>query len=171
MKRRIPQEAFDYYLGLGVDRSYQLVADKFKVSKNAIVSLADKEHWQERLAKIEREAHQRSEQRAIETIEAMNARHLKTVQVIQGKGLEALKVMPLGSAIDAVRAIDLAMRQERLIRGEPSERTAVSVEDLLKRQYERWMSDEEPVEGDPETSTDNTKTDGMKPETGGETSA
>ena len=143
MKRRIPPDAFDYYLSLGASRSYQAVADKYKVSKTAIVKLADRENWRERLDRVEREAQQRSDQRAVETIEGMNARHLKTMQVVQGKALEALKVMQLDSAIDAVRALDLAIRQERLIRGEPSERTAVSTEDVIRREYDRWLSHED----------------------------
>lgn len=143
MKRRIPIEAFQFYVSLGAGRSYQAVADKYGVSKTAVVNCAEKEQWQERLVNVEREARQRSDQRAIETIEAMNARHLKTMQVIQGKALEALRVISLDSAIDAVRALDMSIRHERLIRGEPSERTAVSVEDTIRKHYERWMSEEE----------------------------
>ena len=41
--------------------------------------------------------------------------------------------------MEAVRALDVSIRQERLIRGEPSERTALQVEEVIKRQYERWM--------------------------------
>jgi hypothetical protein len=44
--------------------------------------------------------------------------------------------------MDAVRALDLAIRHERLIRGEPSERTAVTTESVLKGQFERWMTEE-----------------------------
>ena len=46
----------------------------------------------------------------------------------------------------AVRALDMAIRQERLVRGQPSERTAVEIEDVIRRQYERWLPIEE--EGD-----------------------
>jgi hypothetical protein len=72
------------------------------------------------------------------------------VQVIQGKALETLKNSPIDSAMDAVRALDLAIRHERLIRGEPSERTAVTTESVLKGQFERWMTDESEL---PETET------------------
>ena len=34
--------------------------------------------------------------------------------------------------MEAVRALDLAIRQERLIRGEPSDRTAISVEEVTR---------------------------------------
>ena len=63
-----------------------------------------------------------------------------SMQVIQGKALQALRKLPLSSAMEAVRALDLSIRQERLIRGEPSDRTAVTVEDVVRREYERWMA-------------------------------
>jgi hypothetical protein len=48
--------------------------------------------------------------------------------------------MTLESAMDAVRALDIGVRQERLIRGEPSERAAVQVEEVIRREYSRWMT-------------------------------
>jgi len=59
----------------------------------------------------------------------VNARHLQTLRAIQVKALQALQVMPLDSGMDAVRALDTAIRQERVILGEPGERSAVSVEE------------------------------------------
>jgi len=69
----------------------------------------------------------------------VNARHLQTLRAIQVKALQALQVMPLDSGMDAVRALDTAIRQERVILGEPGERSAVSVEDLVRREAQRWM--------------------------------
>lgn len=142
MRSRIPPEAFEFYVGLGSGRTYDAVAKRYGVSKTALANCAKRENWTQRLAKVEREAQQRAEQRAIESIDAMNERHLKVVQVIQGKALETLKNSPIDSAMDAVRALDLAIRHERLIRGEPSERTAVTTESVLKGQFDRWMTDE-----------------------------
>ena len=53
----------------------------------------------------------------LESLEGMNLRHLKSLKIIQGKALEALRTMPLSTAMEAVRALDMAIRQERLIRG------------------------------------------------------
>jgi len=50
-----------------------------------------------------------------------------------------LKSMPLSAAMDAVKALDLAIKQERLVRGEPTDRTA-SVEEVIKREYDRWLT-------------------------------
>jgi len=140
MNRRLPPDAFAYYVSLGISRSYQAVADHFDVSKTAVANLAERERWREQLEAIERKAHESSVQKAAETLEQMNDRHLRSLKVIQGKALEALRAASLSHPMDAVRALDLAIRQERLIRGEPTERAALSIEDVVRREYERWMA-------------------------------
>lgn len=142
MNRKLPHDAFAYYVGLGPDRSYQAVANHFSVDKKTVTRRAAVEDWQGRLAKVEAEARSRTEEHLIENLESVNRRHLQTLRVIQGKALDALKRLPLSSAMDAVRSLDLAIKQERVIRGEPSERTAVSIEDTIKREYRRWMTDQ-----------------------------
>ncbi len=47
--------------------------------------------------------------------------------------------MAIDSPRDAIRAIGLAVREIRVELGEPSERTAVSIEDTIRREYKRWM--------------------------------
>ena len=148
MTRKIPPDAFSYYVGLGPDRSYQAVADHYVASKQAVVKVAKRERWQERLLEIERKAQEGADQRAVDSLEAMNERHLKTLTAIQARALEALRAMPLASAMEAVRALDICITKERLVRGEPSDRTAVSVEDAIKREYERWMVPAAEEDGD-----------------------
>lgn len=143
MANRIPPDAFHYYLGLGPERSYQSVANRYAVSKRAVTKLATRDRWQDRVVELERKAREGAEQKALESLEAMNLRHLRSLKVVQGKALEALRSMPLSTAMEAVRSLDMAIRQERLIRGEPSDRTAISVEDVIKREYQRWMLPEE----------------------------
>lgn len=148
---KIPTDTFDYYVGLGPSRSYQAVASKFGVTKRAVTKHAVRDGWQERLAKIEAQARERSDTKIVETLEGMNTRHLKMLQVVQGKALEALRQYALKDAMEAVRALDVALKQERTIRGEPGERSAVSIEQIIKREYERWMapsSTEESVDHD-----------------------
>lgn len=72
----------------------------------------------------------------------MNARHIKVLRFIQGKAIDALKSMPLESAMDAVRAFTLSVQKERLIRGEPTDRNALDIEQLIKREYAMLMIDE-----------------------------
>ncbi|MHC4222931.1 MAG: hypothetical protein ACYSX0_13695 [Planctomycetota bacterium] len=151
MTGKLGPDAFEYYLSLGAERSYQAVAEKFGVSKRAVTSLAVRKRWQERLAELEEKARRGAEQKTLETLEAMNVRHLKALRVIQAKALQALKEMSLSSAMEAVRALDLAIRQERTVRGEPSERAALSIEDVVRREYARWMTHDD---GDAETEAD-----------------
>ena len=136
---KIPPEAFEYYVSLGLQRSYQAVADRYGASKRAVTKRAAAEKWAERLIKIERTARERIDSRMTETLEAVNARHLQTLRAIQAKALNTLQVMSLDSCMDAVRALDTAIRQERVILGEPGDRNAISVEDIIKREYENWM--------------------------------
>ncbi len=139
MARKLPPDAFSYYAGLGPERSYQAVAGHYDVSKQSVTKLAVRESWQQRLEDIERKARENVDQRAAESLEVMNERHLKTLQVIQRKALETLRTMPLATAMEAVRALDMSIVKERLVRGEPSDRTAVAVEDVIRREYDRWL--------------------------------
>ena len=160
---RIPPDAFDYYFALGANRSYQAVADKYGVSKTAIVNRAVSEGWQERVERLEAKARERADEKAVESVEQMNTRHLKAAKIVQAKALETLRSVSLTSAMDAVRALDLGIKQERLARGEPSERNALTIEDTIRREYERWL-DADDDEEDWETDDDEHDEDAETPE-------
>ena len=156
MAGKIPDDAFNYYQSLGPARSYEAVAEKYDVSKKAVVKRALKEKWQERLSTIERAAREASDRKASESIEAMNERHLRYLRGIQGKAVEALRQMPISSGMDAVRALTIAIREERVARGGPSDRTAVSVEEVIRREYTNWMA----VDGSSENGKEKREGDG-----------
>ncbi len=139
MNRKLPNEALAFYIGLGPGRSYELVANHFRVHKRTVVSRAKAEGWQDRVAALERTAREKAEQRAGETMAEMDERQLRTAQFLQRKALEALQRVPLDTAMDAVRALKLGLEHERLIRGEPSQRTAITLEATIRSEYERWM--------------------------------
>lgn len=139
MHRKIPAEAFDHYVSLGPTRSYAAVARRYRVSARGVTKCAAREDWQGRLEKIEAAARTRADEKAAETLQAVNARHLKTLRVIQAKALAALQTLPLQSGMDAVRALDLAIRQERVVLGEPGDRQAVDLESIIRRENERWL--------------------------------
>jgi hypothetical protein len=136
---RLPDDAFTQYVALGPERSYDALAKRLHVGKRSITRLAAREHWQERLAKIEEQARARLDDKLTDTLQEINARHLKIVRAIQAKALSALQSIALDSGMDAVRALDIAIKHERLIFGEPSERAAVDVEAVCRDEYRRWM--------------------------------
>lgn len=116
MNRKIPPEAFAFYVSLGQRRSYEAVAAKFGVTKRGIVKHAEREHWQERLASTEKTVREKSEKQTVESLASMQGRHLKTLNAVLGRALEALRSMPLETSMEAVRAIEMVLRQERAIR-------------------------------------------------------
>lgn len=134
-----PDEAFEFYFALGPSRSYQAVAERYGVTKRGVTKLATRDHWQKRVAEREEKARQASDQTAVETLRDLNVRHLKMFRTIEAKALETLRGMPLDRAIDAIRAMDLAIKGERLVLGEPTERTATDIEAIIKREHERWL--------------------------------
>ena len=143
MNRKLPPDAFSFYFSLGPGRSYQAVADEYEVSKRAVSNLAERENWQARLVELERKARDKADEKALETLDEMNERHLKVLRFIQGRAIDTLKAMPLESAMDAVRAYSLSLDKERTIRGEPTDRNAVSIEEICRSEYARWLK---PVE-------------------------
>jgi hypothetical protein len=150
MNRKIPSDAFEQYVALGPGRSYEALRKLFGVNKRSIVKHAAKEKWQERLAAIERQAQVKSDARAAETLEAMKIRHLKTLSAVLGRALEALKSMPLDSSMDAIRAIDMVLKQERLIRGADSEDAAGrSIEEITRRELQTLLRTNPPDPNDP----------------------
>ena len=150
MTRKIPPEAFEYYVGLGQDRSYRTVAEHYSVTTRAIAKCAARENWVERLEKIEAEGRSSAdaklaskvEKRQEERLDAsgeMEDRHLKTVKAMHARALTALKQYPLNSGMEAMRAAEMCIKLERLIMGEASERTEMSVEEITKREMGRWL--------------------------------
>ncbi len=110
---RIPKDAFQKYIDLGDERSYERLAESFNVSKRAITRMASREHWAQRLAERERVARAAEDQRASASLRAINERHLKVFRYVAQKALTTLKEQPLDDALDSVRALGIMMRLER----------------------------------------------------------
>ena len=70
---------------------------------------------------------------------------------MNARAVEALKQYPLSTAMEAMKAAEVVIKLERLIAGEPTERNAVSVEETIKREYQRWLT--EPSEDDADGAT------------------
>lgn len=142
MSSKIPTDAFDYYVALGTERSYQAVADHYGVSKRATTKCAAREDWATRLSKIESAARETSDQRLAETLEETRSRHLRMLRAMGTRAIAALKQYPLSSGMEAMRAAEMVIKLERLVTGEATERHA-SVEEVIRREFEEWMSTEE----------------------------
>ena len=153
---KIPPDAFDFYVALGPDRSYRAVAEHYEASKRGVAKHASRENWPSRLERIESEVRERSEEKLVESLEKMRTRHLATVRAIQARALAGIKEHPLASGMEAVKAAELAIKLERLIAGEPSERAHTTVEEITRREIDALVvpEDEDEVEGDDEESVE-----------------
>ena len=114
---RIPATAFEQYVALGDGRSYQALSERIHISKRSIVKRASREGWQQKLQSLEQRAQEDALRRLGEDAAAIRERHLKAMRVVQAKALETLKTKPLETAMDAVRALALAQREERELVG------------------------------------------------------
>lgn len=154
MSQKIPSDAFEQYVAMGAERSYQALADRLGVTKRAVSKRAKAEDWTKRLERIERLARERADEKLVEHLEDMRVRHLKTLRAMNARALAALQAFPLTSGMEAIRAAELAIKLERLIAGEPTERQAVTVEETIKREYDRWLGggdeDRDDEEADPD---------------------
>jgi len=144
---RIPIDAFEYYVSLGPERSHRAVADHFGVSKRGITKHAVKENWAERLEKIEEAVRERTDSKLADALEEMRERHLRTIRAMHARALTALKQYPLNTAMEAVKTAEMAIKLERVIAGEPSDRTRQTVEQVTRQEIDRLLlKDDDPRE-------------------------
>jgi hypothetical protein len=137
---KIPPEAFDFYVSLGHLRTYQQVADKYGVSRRGVQKVADRDNWGERLDEIEREAQDRSDKALSETVSEIRTRHLKMLKGMAGRALKAMAEHPLASGMEGVRTAEIVIKLERLIAGEPSERTEHTIAEVTRQEIDRFLS-------------------------------
>lgn len=153
MNRKLSEAAFSYYVALGPERSHLAVAKQFGVSKRTVASAAKRENWRERLADAEAKARKVSDDMAVDTLAEMNTRHLKVAKFVQSKGIEGLRSMPITNPADALRAIAIGLEKERLIRGEPTERTEAAIVEVIKKEVATLLEvveDDEPDDEAPD---------------------
>lgn len=160
MAARIPIGAFEHYVSLGNGRSYDQVATHFNVTKRAVTKAAARERWSERLAKIERDAQTRVDEKLTESLEQMHLRHTKMLRAMASRAVKALQEYPLESGMEGLRAAEAVIKLERLVAGEVTERGASSVEVLIRNEYDQIMrpvgeaSSEEDSDGDDDDQTE-----------------
>lgn len=83
------------------------------------------ESWDRDRKYVQQVTEQRVQEAVAETIADMNARHLKEYQLLQTKGIHALRRLDPQKAAEAQTMVDAGIRGERLVRGEPTEVTEV----------------------------------------------
>ena len=138
--RKIPSgDAFAYYVALGPERSYGAVAAHYGASQRAVQKTATREKWTARLESIETAVQTETADLLKETLVEMRSRHLKTLRVVHTRAVEALRDRRFDSAMEGVRALDIAVKLERLIAGEASTRADLVVRELRRREEDQLL--------------------------------
>jgi hypothetical protein len=139
MARKVPLDSFAIYVSMQGERSYQAIADRFGVSKRAVQKIADREKWGERLRQIEEDIKQRLDKRLGETLEEIRARHLKLARAIGARAAKGLQEYPVANFTEALKAAESSIKLERMLTGEATERTAVTVEQVTRQEIDRLV--------------------------------
>jgi hypothetical protein len=132
--------AFAFYVGMGIKRSYHAVARQFKVTPRAIRKASKRGDWMARLARIEQEAQEQSDRKLAESRAQVRDRHLKMLRAVSSRAIEALQIHRLDDAMEAVKAVEMVVKMERMILGEPNERIGFSVEEVTRRELETFLT-------------------------------
>jgi hypothetical protein len=148
VNQKLSRDAFQYYVSLNEQRSYDAVAAHFGVNKRTVTRTAKREDWQGRLDSIEQDARVKSDAKLGDALADVRERHIKTLKVMNMRAVEALRSYPLTNGMEAMRAAEMSIKLERLIHGEPTDRSAISVEEVIKREYERWLKPAGVEDGD-----------------------
>ncbi|MCC6808692.1 MAG: hypothetical protein IT381_14805 [Deltaproteobacteria bacterium] len=108
MKRKIPEEAFAYYAALGRRRSFQAIAERYGVTRQAVSKRAYRECWDIQVARLDEAAQAITKEDLLRLRCDTYERHTKMWTAVQGKALEALRDKPFRHGLDAVRALETA---------------------------------------------------------------
>jgi len=84
-------------------------------------------------------------------MEEVRDRHLMTIRAMHARALTALKQYPITSAMDGIRAAELTVKLERLVLGESSERTEMTVERVTREEIDRLLVNDDAPEEPSET--------------------
>ncbi len=104
------------------NHSDQQIADKLGIDRTKTIGdWRRTENWDLEREIIQQETERRVAEAVSETISQMNTRHLREFQLMQTKGIQALKILDPAKASEAAAMIDAGIKGERLVRGEPTE--------------------------------------------------
>lgn len=147
MTGKLPDDAFAFYVAMGPERSYRAVAEHYQTTKRTVTRAAMREDWSGRLASIEQKTRELTDSKLAGEMHEMQMRHRKLVLAIGARAAKAISEYPLTSGMEGMRAAEIAIKLERLLAGEPGERNQISIEQVTKRELERFVA---PARGSPE---------------------
>lgn len=157
---KLSADAFAFYTALGADqRSYELVAKHYGVAKKTVTRTADREQWQARLEVIERRAREATDAKLAQDLHAMDMRHRKLLLGIASRAASAIQTFPLKTAMEGIKAAEIAIKLERLLAGEPTETRTISVEQVTRDEVQRFLLEDGQADEWSESDEDDDESD------------
>lgn len=116
-------EAFTIYRDMGPKRSLEKVSQKLGKSRSLMERWSRRHNWVERCRAYDEEMDRISREALEEARREMVERHAKTAMMFQQKILERMRNLNPAelSTSDMIKWFDIAVKIERLSRGEPRE--------------------------------------------------
>lgn len=139
MTRKVPDDAFAFWVALGMHRTYGQVGRHYGVTPRTIVKVASREHWQARLAEIELAAREVMDAALAQEKGESMAQHRRLIRAIAARAGKALADIPLATGMEGVRAAEIAIKLDRLVSGDSTAQTAVVVENVTRQEMDRFL--------------------------------
>ena len=108
-------------------RRFAKVARQLQVSSTALRGWAKNFGWEERAAARDAKAAAKTEEKIVDKIVEMNARHLEYADAMQKLGMRSLAKENSFKPADAVKAVETGVKMERLVRDQPTESQSVQI--------------------------------------------
>jgi len=135
---KLPDDAFEKYVAMGPDRSYQALAKRLGVDKRSITRLAVKEKWIERLAKIQKDARAETDRKLVGDLQVVREQQLRELRFLRSESLKVMKGLPPEQAIRVAAALNVAWKHELLLLGDPTERSN-NLRERIRGECDRWL--------------------------------
>jgi len=131
-------QAFAIYRDMGAARSLQKVAQQLSKSLALMKRWSEKWSWVARAAAWDAELDRRAREAQEKARAEMAERHIKEAMLFQQKVVERLKTLEPDelSPSDLAKWFDIAVKVERLARGEPTENVKQEVQGQVTQRHE-----------------------------------
>ena len=137
---------FRTYLSMEPPRSRVEAAKALGLKKRTIDDMMHRHRWHDRALAYDERMAKAADRAAMSTAEDMQRRHMEAVHAMLRRGVHAITEADLTEARDGVPMIDKAVRLERLLVGEATDRTESRISSLDRDPDLSRLTDDERAE-------------------------
>lgn len=125
------KEAFEFYYSLGSVRSYQKVAEEYKVTLKSVAQWSKSFNWQERIAQRDIEIGQQLKEKTMDTIINEKANYRKIVKLAMSQLVESMRA---GEMTYRIQDLERLIRLDMYLLGESEANVKVENTHTLSEQ-------------------------------------